>query len=480
MQLAVIIIFARYLSKEDFGIISIVASLLVFINIFSEIGIGPALIQRKELTIKHLQVANLSMLGIGFISYMILFFASGLIANQFDEKSLIAIIRITGISLIFTSVGNVSFSLLRRELDFKTILIMEVLAFFLSYGLVGITLILFDAGIWSYIISSVVQSFLMIIMLLYKKPIVGGLSWHQKEFSELFGFAGWLTIENVFNTIARQSDVFITGKLLGISTLGLYSRAYQIIDIPNQYIGMALDNVLFPAMSKKQDELDVVTSAFLKGVAVTNILMFPLAAFIAIYANPIITLLFGLEWVEASMCLQLLCIMLPLKTSVKIMDSLVRARGASRESSYMKFFFMAFMIVLCVFGTKWGLVGVSYGVDIAVFLHFVLMTWLAKRLLNFPIGIFFKGFIPGIVCATVIGFVNIALFLLTNYFGIQNYIVIGIGVLLTLVLSSLVFLYPSILGGTWKWLLGNLIEMLPANKRIVGVKIFLTKRIAVY
>ena len=133
MQLIIIVIFARYLTKEDFGIISIVTSILVFINIFSEIGIGPALIQKKEITKKHLQVANIIMLAIAIISYLLLFFGALCLSYLFKEQILISVFRITGIGIIFTCIGNVSYSLLRRDLDFKSILVIEILAFLLRY-----------------------------------------------------------------------------------------------------------------------------------------------------------------------------------------------------------------------------------------------------------------------------------------------------------------------------------------------------------
>ena len=90
---------------------------------------------------------------------------------------------------------------------------------------------------------------------------------------------------------------------------------------------------------------------------------------------------------------------------------------------------------------------------------------------------FLNGFMSGIICALVLAIFNIALSILTLNYGFQNYVLLLLGVLLTLVLGVIVFLYPSILGKTWRWLLGNLVEMLPAKNRVVAVKVFLANRL---
>lgn len=478
LQLCVLVFFARYLTQEEFGIISIVTSLMVFITLFSEIGLGPALIQRQNVSGKHLQVASFSAFAIALMVYLILFISAPSIASFYKEPALQLVLRVVGVAFIFASLGNVSFSLLRKELDFNSILVVELTSFIIGYGIVGVSMAFLGMGLWAYIVAIVVQSAVSTLLLWVKKPQRLDWGWHKEEFLQLFNFGGWLTVENLVNMLARQSDVFLTGRLLGMSLLGLYGRAYQIIDIPNQYIGMALDNVLFPAMAQKQHDRASIATSYLRGVSIANLFMFPLAVFLCLQAEPIMEVVFGKQWMGAVPVMQWLCLTLPFKTTVKIADSLVRALGAFQKSALLKGVFFVAMVIGVAVGSRWGLWGVAIGVNAAISLNYLLMTALTFRLVAFTLSEFFKTYFPGCLLSAMVASVNALVLhgcpLFCPLTAVET-LLAGL-VLTTLVVTSSLLFFPRMFGQNWKWLLSQLMGYVPNHKRLLGMKTYLQSR----
>lgn len=476
LQLGVLIFFARFLSQGEFGIINIVTSLLAFITLFTEIGLGPALIQKQELTDKHLQVASFGSLLFALVTYALLFIAAPFIADFYHTPLLKDVLRVVGIAFVFTSLGNVSFSLLRKELDFQSILVVELSAFVIGYCVVGAYLAYIGWGVWSYAIAIVAQSVVMCMLLWLKKP-QRIFQWHKEEFGHLFQFAGWLTVENVLNMLARQSDIFITGRVLGMSAVGLYGRAYQLLDIPNQYVGMALDNVLFPAMAQRQHDRQSIAQSFLRGISIVNLALFPMAVFLALQSDNIILLLFGEEWLPASPVLQLLCLTLPLKTSVKLVDSMVRALGAFRQSARLKLLFLLCMCVCALTGSKWGLLGVAMGVNLAVLINYVCMTSLAWKLSRFKLLNYAATYYPGALLAIL----TLLLHLLSSFLLSGHASHPGIALLLCGILTGsgcflLLLLFPPLFGENWKWILTQMLGYIPPNNKLSKLRNFLEWR----
>jgi PST family polysaccharide transporter len=444
----------------------------MFITLFTEIGLGQALIQKQGITKRHLEIATSSTLVLALAIYLVLYLSAPFIAKFYREPLLNGILKLVGLSFIFTSLGNVSFSLLRKEMDFNAILIIEISSFLIGYGLVGVSMVFLGYGVWAYVVSIVVQSGIMTCMALFNRPVVIAFSWHKSEFKELFNFAGWLTLDNIINTVARQADVFVTGRILSINILGIYGRAIQLIDIPNQYIGMGLDNALFPAMALRQHDKPSMAHSFIRGIAASNLFMFPLSVFLSIHARPIIVLVFGDKWVEAAPIMQILCLSLPFKTTVKIIDSLVRAMGASRFSAQMRCVFALAMVSGAFVGCQWGLVGVAIGVNLAVFINYILMTLLSRKLVGFSMVDYFNTFLSGILLAVLTAVINLVILRdIFSYFYLSSLwqFILSSSMTCSALVLLLVF-FPRIFGENWEWLFSQLLGYIPDTKNFGRIK----------
>ncbi|NUN24154.1 MAG: oligosaccharide flippase family protein, partial [Candidatus Jettenia caeni] len=263
----VLAILARLLTPKDFGIVSAAMVVVRLSEVFAQIGIGPAIVQRQDLKTVHLRtgftISCLSGLSLtGLISSL-----APQISVFFHMEELIPVIRGVSLVFLFQGISLVAESLLQRELQFRWLAIIQSLSYAVGYGIVGISLAFLGFGVWSLVIAYLSQMAFKSIFLLKVKPHPKRLALERRAIAELMYFGGGFTLARIGNAIAGQGDYLVVGRWLGANALGLYSRAYQLMTIPAMLFAKILDTVLFPAMAQIQTQPERLRVAYRRGVA---------------------------------------------------------------------------------------------------------------------------------------------------------------------------------------------------------------------
>src|SRR5690625_2704445 len=269
LQFIVLIVLARLLTPSDFGVINAAIVVISFTTVFSMIGVGPALIQRTDLTENHIRTGFTITLMLSVIFSLLMFFGSPIIAAFFKMDELIVILKAMSIIFILKGIGIVSESLLQKKLRFKIFAIFSVLSYFI-FGLTGVVFALFEFNYWSLVIAHLSQSFVQTLMLVLSERHNMRLQLQWDSAKELLFFGGGFTVARISNQVALQADNLVVGRWLGANALGLYSRAYQLMVMPTNLFGQVIDKVLFPAMAQIQSEKDKLTSSFRLGTSIVD------------------------------------------------------------------------------------------------------------------------------------------------------------------------------------------------------------------
>ena len=150
--------------------------------------------------------------------------------------------------------GVAAESLLRRELRFQWLANLDVSAYAIGYGLVGIALALAGWGVWALVAGQITQGLLRTgVLLIYRRPSLRQ-PFDLRAFRDLVYFGGGFTVARAANYVAVQGDNLVVGRFLGPQALGFYGRAYSLMSAPAYSFGNVLDQVLFPAMAKVQHD----------------------------------------------------------------------------------------------------------------------------------------------------------------------------------------------------------------------------------
>lgn len=413
LQFGVLFILARIISPSDFGIVQSALIVVGFSKLVSQMGVGPALVQKKDLTSLHIRTGATLSIVLSFLFFFIVFACSGLLADFFKMPELQDVLKVVAILFIIEGITTVSQSLLLRDMKQKMLVQIDFISYLIGYGIVAIVLSYYGFGLWSLIIGQLVQSLLKCILSFIKSKHSIKLYLGKQEVKDLLYFGGGFTVARLFNYLATQGDNIVAGRYLGPDELGIYSRAYSIMVKPVSLIGDSLDKVLFPAMAARQNQPDKLIEAFINGSKMITFLCIPISCVIIFSSKEIINVMLGNNWSEAIIPLQILTAGLVFRMGYKMGDCLSRATGNVYSRAKRQFVYALCVILGCYVGTKWGIAGVSFGTLFAVTINYILMihlslvilkiSWvyfLKRTLVELPIAIFLAALFIGIITLT--------------------------------------------------------------------------------
>lgn len=463
-QIVVLAVLARYILAEEFGLVAIGTIIIAFGTMFSQIGLGPALIQRKNISSVHIRVGFTTSVILALIVWGLLWLSSPLIAIFFREPLVTPIIRALGLSFLFSSFGLVSKSLLARDLEFKKLTIAELISHLVGYAGVGITLAVNGFGVWALVGATVSQRALESVSYFLFRPHSLFPSLARREISDLMAFGSGLALSQFFHLAGNHGDNAVIGRLLGASALGIYGRAFQLMSVPIQYLGDVIDSVMFPAMSRIQEETTRLGNVFLRAVSVTNLILLPASVLGIILAPEIVNVVLGEKWAAAVVPLQLLTAAASFKGSVRMCDSLARALGAVYRSAARKAIYAIGIVGGSWIGHFYGLNGVAWGVSGAVFLIYLLMLHLSLSLVDRRWRDLLAALVPGGILSIIVILLLWPLTtLLRNSVGSDLVVLLVASGTVAATVVTLALTYPPVLGRAGLWLVGHLLERVPSR-----------------
>jgi PST family polysaccharide transporter len=380
-QFLVVIVFARYLTKSDNGVVAAALIVIALGQLFTEAGFGPAVVQRDDLTDEHIRSAfALSLLSGGFMT-VVVYLTAPLTADFFHQSAVEPVMRGLAFTFLLQAPGVVAMALLQRDLDFKSIAIAETVSYFLGFAAVGVALAMSGAGVWSIVVAQLAQAALLTGILVLRRPHPRGLRPRRKESRDLVVYAGGMTAARGFNFVALYGDNTVVGNRMSSAALGAYKNAYQLAAVPAQLLGQVMDRVIFPVISRFQANLERVANAYLRGIALVAMITVPGSVVVVILAPEAIHVLLGggHKWDDVVVPFQIFAGGLIFRTSYKISDSLARAMGTVYRRAWRQAVYAGAVVVGALVGSAFGLVWVAVGVTGAIVLNYVLMADLSLR-----------------------------------------------------------------------------------------------------
>jgi len=372
VQIIYTAIMARLLDPISFGLIAMSSVILRFGSYFSQMGMGPALIQKKTLTNTDIRSAFTSSVLISLLFLGLVYFLSPYALLIFDNPELIPIIRVMAISFVLTGLSTTSLAIIRRNLNFKSLAVIEIISYIFSYGAIGIIAALLGFGVWSLVFASLSQALVSAILSYFvvKHSLSFLFSW--KNYKPLFSFGSKISGITFFQFIGANLDTLLIGKFSGPSSLGIYNRTSLLINLPGQYIFASLSRVLFPVFSQIQTDNKKLTSAYLYSLTFLIIILLPVTIGIIPMAQNIITFYLGNGWNDAVPVFQILVTSITFASVINISGSILQAIGKLKKIFFIEIFHISSLVAGIISLSSYGLIGFAIAVTISRFIRFIL------------------------------------------------------------------------------------------------------------
>ena len=310
LQLVKLAVLARFLAPEEFGLMAIVMVVVGFSQAFADMGISNAIIHRLDIT--HVQLSSLYWLNIvsGVVLAGVLVGLSPVIATFFEQPDLQVITMVVASVFILTAIGQQFRILCQKELQFATIALVTVFAQLVATG-AAIYLAWQGHGVWALVYSMLIAAaltsfaFLVIGVHRHHKP-----SWvyQHRELAGFYSFGLYQMGERSINCISANIDKILIGKMVGMSAVGFYNMAWQLIIFPLSRINPIVNTVAFPAYAKLQLEPERRERYYTASVKLLSLITIPLLVFLFFFAAEIVLLVFGNGWEQTAILVQILAI----------------------------------------------------------------------------------------------------------------------------------------------------------------------------
>lgn len=304
-------ILARILRPEDFGVVAIATVLIYFLQMFCTLGIGFALIQRRDLNEKDINSIYTFSIYAGLVLSLILFCAAWPIAKYYGNSLLIPICRILSIQLFFAAANMVPNALMAKNKKFKEIA-RRTLTLQISSGLISVAAAFMGAGIYALLIPPVFTSIGVFFWnrKYYKVSFVRSIDWSPLK--KIYSFASYQFLFEFVNYFSRNLDKLIIGKMLSMDALGAYEKSYRLMQQPLSMITSVIDPVMLPVLKDLQDDKADLANKYNKIIRFVSTISFPTGIILSGCSYEIIKLLYGSQWDAAVPVFRILALSIPL------------------------------------------------------------------------------------------------------------------------------------------------------------------------
>ncbi|HEY5984207.1 MAG TPA: MOP flippase family protein [Anaerolineales bacterium] len=382
-QLLSATVLARLLDPTDFGLLAMAFVVTGLVGLFKDLGTAAAVVQKKDLgdtLLSSIFWLNV-LLGVG--ATIMLVVGAPLAGLVYNEPGVVIVLRILAAGFAVSGAGTVHQALLERQLEFRSLARLE-LASVLVGAAGGIAAALLGAGVWSLVLQSLLTAVMSTALLWLANR------WRPSRilaWSEVLGvtrFSLNLTGYNVFGYFARNADYFLIGRFLGSQQLGVYYLAYRLLLLPVGSIGAVVGRVMYPVLSKIQDDNERIAEVYLRMVALISFLSFPLMVALMVAAAPLAPLVLGAAWVSIIPLIQIFAPVGMLQSIGTTVGSIYQAKGRTDQMFRWGVGAGLLTIVAFLIGLRGGAKGVAVAYGLVTVVLFYPSFAIPFRLIGLP------------------------------------------------------------------------------------------------
>ena len=370
LRLSFMVIMARVLKPEDFGLVAMVTVITAILDLFATGGLSMATVQKSNISNEQISTLFWINILVGSILCILCVLIAPLLVAFYREPRLFWVTIALGTGFLFNSAGVQHLALLQRHLRYVVLASIEFSCQLISLTL-GICVALAGYGYWALVTAAVALPALMTASVWLTTSWIPGRPQRNIGVRALLHFGGTLTMNSVVSYLTYNFDKFILGRAWGASALGYYGVASQLINIPTSNLNMAIGGVMFSALSRLQNDAARFKSYFLKGYSLNITVTVPIIIFSAVFANDVIYVVLGPKWIDAVIVFRLLSPAVLVFALINPLGWLLWSSGGHVRSFKISLAISILVITGCLIGLPYGPRGVAAGFSAAMALWLV-------------------------------------------------------------------------------------------------------------
>ena len=370
LRLGFLVIMARLLDPQDFGLVAMVTAVTGVYGIFTSAGLSLATIQKATITDEQISTLFWVNLLVGMILSLLCLATAPVLVAFYHEPRLFWVAVAIGTGFLFSAAGVQHSALLQRQLRHVDLTMIETLSLLISYVL-GISIAIGGFEYWALVGSTIALPAANTALLWAIAAWIPGMPRRGVSIHSMLRFGGTITLNNLIVYIAYNLDKLLLGRFWGADALGIYGRAYQLIEVPTTNLHSAVGVIAFSALSRLQDDPIRLKRYFLKCFSLVISMTVPIAIFSALFADEIVLVVLGPKWADAASIFRLLTPTILVFGIINPPGWLLQSVGFHGRSLKIALVIAPLVIAACFIGLPYGPNGIAFAVSAAMTLWLV-------------------------------------------------------------------------------------------------------------
>lgn len=368
LRLAGNLVFAKLLFPEAFGLMALVSVFVQGLTMFSDIGIGPSIIQsRRGEELVFLNTAWTLQVGRGFALWLVSLAGAAPFAAWYGEPQLASLIPVAALASIISGFTSTRLFTASRKIAVARITMIDLAS--ATLGIIAIAAFcIVLRSVWAIVFGGLCGALAKTVL---SHTALRGerhrFTFERAAARELFGFGRWIFVSTLLTFLALQVDRLMLGKFVPIGQLGVYSIAANLATLAPTIASTLASSVLFPLLAH-HSRTDV--KAYERAFYAARPIILQGALFVlgglALLSPAFFRILYDQRYADAAWMAQVLTVPMWFWTLMISADRAVLAMGESRTLAIANAYSLLGKIAACFAGFHFGglpgfIVGLAVG-----------------------------------------------------------------------------------------------------------------------
>ena len=328
-----------------------------------------------------------------------------------------SVLREQGVILIINSLNIIQTNQLRKQLRFKRLANVTVIAHTIA-ALAAIILAWKGWGVWALVAQQIIGSSLISQILWYINKWMPDFCFSKESFKQLFGFGSFILCSNLINTFCNNVQGLLIGRFFTPAIMGYYTQAHKLESLASHTFTTIIEQVSYPVLSQFQSDNNALKNVLCKLTSILVYISFPLMLILILLAEPLILFIYGEKWMTSIPYFQILCVAGMSATFHGVHYYAVASKGKSRDLFIGTIVKRVLALIVLVIGMYlWQIDGLIWGFSVGAWIIAIVNVWLVAKHIGYSLWQQLKDLLP-IILLSIITFLLI--------FSISTYITCNI------------------------------------------------------
>lgn len=393
LGVVVMLILARLLGPELYGLVAYAAAYIGFLSIFQRLGTVQALIQRERLEPDHISSAFWLSAASGLLLTLTMIALSSVIATLAKNPPLTPILQWLSLTLLIDALGTTPQACLRRDMAFRTLAVRSIVSAAVG-GAVGVVMALWGYGVWALVAQRIIASLASTITLWTAGRWRPGWRLSLRHFRDLFGFGMYTMGGETFAGVNRHIGPFLIGIFLGAQAVAWFDIGSKLLNMMTNLFTGTVSAVALPTFSRLQENVAQMRSAFVSALRMTTLLAVPASIGAAVVSREfVVGILSKEEWLPAIPIMRVLSLAAMLQAVTFFNGPLILACGKASKVFNLALISTMLMVLMYLVTVPFGIFAVAVGFVVRILVYAPIPGVTACRLIGLPLREYLRPFL---------------------------------------------------------------------------------------